>query len=310
MATSNHPDAPFVIPTPRSPSFVSRVRIMDEQVSSTTPDPPTVTMATLNLSSPAEKTDGDIQTTPIRAVTDPTPTLLPSFQSRSPRARSPYSRSHLRSHSTNSSSLSAPPMARAHSNPIPLDSHSMTLSPSFRSSSPLRSPGRVRSPFRPGPPIEESSGIAYSIPISSETINEDAELDLTPRHHSTDIRVIPTASFSSSSMPSTPTSTRSRSPSISSLETIPDMPDVEAAAVEEEMRRLELLRVRSEERAEEEVEGEPARGRGCRRGSVDVGGQARGQGFGFGSAREKRKRWSVCGAERRQDLDLETIWED
>lgn len=30
---------------------------------------------------------------------------------------------------------------------------------------------------------------------------------------------------------------------------------------------------------------------------------------GFGS-RDKRKRWSVCGAERRQDLDLETIWED
>jgi hypothetical protein len=29
----------------------------------------------------------------------------------------------------------------------------------------------------------------------------------------------------------------------------------------------------------------------------------------FGS-RDKRKRWSVCGAERRGDLDLETIWED
>jgi hypothetical protein len=34
---------------------------------------------------------------------------------------------------------------------------------------------------------------------------------------------------------------------------------------------------------------------------------------GFGSvygSRDKRKRWSVCGAERRGDLDLETIWED
>lgn len=30
-----------------------------------------------------------------------------------------------------------------------------------------------------------------------------------------------------------------------------------------------------------------------------------------GSGRsDKRKRWSVCGAERRGDLDLETIWED
>ena len=28
------------------------------------------------------------------------------------------------------------------------------------------------------------------------------------------------------------------------------------------------------------------------------------------STRDKRKRWSVCGAERRGDLDLETIWED
>ena len=28
------------------------------------------------------------------------------------------------------------------------------------------------------------------------------------------------------------------------------------------------------------------------------------------NSRDKRKRWSVCGAERRGDLDLETIWED
>jgi hypothetical protein len=37
------------------------------------------------------------------------------------------------------------------------------------------------------------------------------------------------------------------------------------------------------------------------------------RGFGFGrnggSGRE-RKRWSICGGERRADLDLETIWED
>jgi hypothetical protein len=31
---------------------------------------------------------------------------------------------------------------------------------------------------------------------------------------------------------------------------------------------------------------------------------------GYGPRADKRKRWSVCGAERRQDLDLETIWED
>ena len=48
-----------------------------------------------------------------------------------------------------------------------------------------------------------------------------------------------------------------------------------------------------------------------RRGSfnVDVGGRWVG-GFGGMNGRDKRKRWSVCGAERRGDLDLETIWED
>ena len=35
----------------------------------------------------------------------------------------------------------------------------------------------------------------------------------------------------------------------------------------------------------------------------------RGRTLGLGS-RDKRKRWSVCGAERRGDLNLDTIWED
>jgi len=43
------------------------------------------------------------------------------------------------------------------------------------------------------------------------------------------------------------------------------------------------------------------------RSSIDV--PARGRTMSFGS-RDKRKRWSVCGAERRGDIDLETIWED
>lgn len=43
------------------------------------------------------------------------------------------------------------------------------------------------------------------------------------------------------------------------------------------------------------------------RSSLDV--PTRGRTMNFGS-RDKRKRWSVCGAERRGDLDLETIWED
>jgi hypothetical protein len=104
------------------------------------------------------------------------------------------------------------------------------------------------------------------------------------------------ATFPPSSVPSTPTSARSRSPSISSLETIPDSPDAEEAALEAE--RITQLKA-----AADAADGGEPKGRS----SVDV--PARGRTLGFGP-RDKRKRWSVCGAERRSDLDLETIWED
>lgn len=103
----------------------------------------------------------------------------------------------------------------------------------------------------------------------------------------------------SSSVPSTPTSARSRSPSISSLETIPDTPDAERRAVEQD-------RADSEDRQRLwEMLGGPGDGQN---GSASVGGGSTLRG-GFGS-RDKRKRWSVCGAEKRSDLNLETIWED
>src|SRR5208282_3426078 len=104
-------------------------------------------------------------------------------------------------------------------------------------------------------------------------------------------------SFSSSSVPSTPTSARSRSPSISSLETIPDSPDAEEAALEAE--RIAQLKA-----AADAADGGESKDKV---GAVDV--PVRGRTLSFGS-RDKRKRWSVCGAERRGDLDLETIWED
>ncbi|KAL5392116.1 hypothetical protein DPSP01_000638 [Paraphaeosphaeria sporulosa] len=104
-------------------------------------------------------------------------------------------------------------------------------------------------------------------------------------------------SLSSSSVPSTPTSMRSRSPSISSLETIPDTPDEEEEAIEAD--RIAKLKAAAD-REEERNSG--------RRSSLDVPGGS-GRAFGFGK-RDSRKRWSVCGAERRGDLDLETIWED
>ena len=58
------------------------------------------------------------------------------------------------------------------------------------------------------------------------------------------------------------------------------------------------------ERLKRAAEGEEGEER--RRSSLDGGGR----GFGFTRGRSERKRWSVCGAERRGDLDLETIWED
>ncbi|KIW03644.1 uncharacterized protein PV09_05392 [Verruconis gallopava] len=275
----------------------------------------------------------------------PSSLLQASSHTSRPRNRSPYSRSHLRSQSS-SASLAAPPMMRAHSSPVFASSY-VSSSPYARSSSPLRSPKRVRSPLGLAgedvylPPTTLSSDI--------ESIDEDHELDITPRppenrmpsvSSSTDSSPLPlfhgntfplrrrrpasplyhvtsvgnntptstpqspslsatkfneafpndlayTRSYSSaSSMPSTPTSLRSRSPSISSLETIPDTPDAEAEAIEAE--KMDRLRRASEGGSES-----------FRRPNA----------AGFAN-RDKRKRWSVCGAEKRSDLNLETIWED
>nr|OQO17966.1 hypothetical protein B0A51_13552 [Rachicladosporium sp. CCFEE 5018] len=92
---------------------------------------------------------------------------------------------------------------------------------------------------------------------------------------------------------------RSRSPSISSLDTIEDAPDAESEAVEEERKRIAERDESGEESGEEE---------GRRRKSLDSKGA--GFGFGRGSVAREKKRWSICGGERRGDLDLETIWED
>ncbi|OOQ87880.1 hypothetical protein PEBR_15020 [Penicillium brasilianum] len=112
---------------------------------------------------------------------------------------------------------------------------------------------------------------------------------------------------STSSVPSTPTSLRSRSPSISSLETIPDIPDAEAEALEEE--RIAELKAAADA-------ADAASTANRRRGASDIAtpsssfGTVRGGASAYAPRSDKRKRWSVCGAERRQDLDLETIWED
>ncbi|PYH45496.1 uncharacterized protein BP01DRAFT_42148 [Aspergillus saccharolyticus JOP 1030-1] len=158
------------------------------------------------------------------------------------------------------------------------------------------SPLHFHPPTSPGSSVMGSPSPAHSSPVMlSSRFNE----------------TFPGYSASStSSIPSTPTSLRSRSPSISSLETIPDIPDAEAAAIEAD--RIAALKAA----ADKADEAEEATNTSRRRGTSDASGPSspfmnmRGTSGGYGVRTDKRKRWSVCGAERRQDLDLETIWED
>jgi hypothetical protein len=147
---------------------------------------------------------------------------------------------------------------------------------------------------RPHSPLRSlSSSRASSVPASpqppSGRFNEAFPSDLPYSRSSVSL---------SSSMPSTPTSARSRSPSISSLETIPDTPDAERRAVEQD--RMD----REERKRMWDLYGAPSQSS-----STISSGNGGPRGGTFGS-RDKRKRWSVCGAEKRSDLNLETIWED
>jgi len=283
-----------------------------------------------------------------RRSTDPSPTS-PSNSSWSaaaglpyrPRTTSPLS-GHTHSRSRSVASL-APPMSRTQSMPgiITSSSGQFLLSPQMqRPQSPVGSPSRSRAPrkpldeaFPPSSPVRTSvldSGRGNRDRSSSPSLGSSANVGARIRRPVSPLRsfgqssansVLPPTSTPSSissspshrpydsltsgyggslsSIPSTPTSARSRSPSISSLETIPDSPDAEEAALEAE--RVAQLKAA----AEAAEGGDSADGKG--RGSLDV--PARGRTMTFGS-RDKRKRWSVCGAERRGDIDLETIWED
>ncbi|KAK8056916.1 hypothetical protein PG993_002143 [Apiospora rasikravindrae] len=249
-----------------------------------------------------------------------------------PRTTSPLSGTHQRSKST---SLAPPSMSRTRSMPG-LDGHGRVLSlPGLRSDSPSSSPNRIRPPrrkpademFPPTSPIRTSVLDSKDPPPASGHRRTPS-----PLHHpilpatgssvtssyvslpSTPSSVASSPSYRydlntgynfptySSSVPSTPTSLRSRSPSISSLETIPDSPDAEEAALEDEKNTITKPRSGSEG-----SDGEDSALDGRGRSSLDV--PSRGRTLGL-NTRDKRKRWSVCGAERRGDIDLETIWED
>ena len=284
----------------------------------------------------------------LRRSTDPSPSSSPTSPSWAPptafpyrpRAGSPLSSVHTRSRSAINL---PPPMARTQSMPGLNGAGHLLYSPQIRPQSPSGSPSRIR-PHRkavdeafPTSPTrvsvidpqrklsERSSAPNLGIGLPSAVAAASLRRPSSPlRHVSSSTGSLPTipttpspattspsyrpydslsvgypfiSAYPSSSVPSTPSSVRSRSPSISSLETIPDSPDAEEAALEAE-------RISQLEAAAEAAEG----GDGKNKGSLDA--PIRGRTLsGFGS-RDKRKRWSVCGAERRQDLDLETIWED
>ncbi|KAF1731655.1 hypothetical protein NHJ13051_006224 [Beauveria bassiana] len=253
-----------------------------------------------------------------------------------PRTASPLSNSHTRSFSA-TSITSAPSMSRARSLPGVNGSGHILLSPQLRPTSPAE-PSRRRTPRKPSdeafPPMSPvrttvlepdrpSSERSNSPSLRSSSTSSTRyrrtsspfrNLSLPSTGSYTALPTTPSSTASSplyrgydsyggnlSSMPSTPTSARSRSPSISSLETIPDSPDAEEAALEAE--RQAQLQAAANEAAEGSDSSSDSKGRS----SLDT--PTRGRTLAFGP-RDKRKRWSVCGAERRSDLDLETIWED
>ncbi|CAP94245.1 hypothetical protein E8E15_007714 [Penicillium rubens] len=266
--------------------------------------------------------------------------VMIAFSPAPPRTRSPLARSHLRSRSL-AGIPGMPSMTRAYSSPgldsqgryifvngrgAPVDAKRYPLqmrsddyidrmgslnisetisenaelettrkSPSQPTSSPILMPqtfpriGRLR-PTSPLPFQAPASPSLHSSPILGSKYNESY-----PSH---------SGSVSSISVPSTPTSLRSRSPSISSLETIPDIPDAENEALEED--RIAELKAAADA-------ADAATIASRRRGASDAPNSfttMRGGSGGYAARSDKRKRWSVCGAERRQDLDLETIWED
>lgn len=153
---------------------------------------------------------------------------------------------------------------------------------------------RIRRPASPLRYVSQVGSVSSTAPSTPVSLGSSPSLSASSRFGDYGY----SGYFTSSSVSSTPTSARSRSPSISSLETIPDSPDAEEAA-------LEADRILQLKAAAEAEEGEESKGKNA----LDISGN-RGRGLGGFGNRDKRKRWSVCGAERRGDLNLDTIWED
>lgn len=271
----------------------------------------------------------------VPAVNTPSPVANIPLPHR-PRTHSP-SRIATRPHT----SIGVPLMQRAHSSPG-VDSSGRFVAPSYiaprRPTSPLHG-GRRRSPLRSSiedtypswsgfsiePNIPENEELDISIdsdyqtspvPSYSNTFPRSRRRPASPLHQSVSAPSLyarggspshsrstspsylaskynaepyPAYYYSSaSSMPSTPTSIRSRSPSISSLETIEDSPYAEEQAMLED----------DDNQKSDDADGAEMR----RRSSLEL------RSSNLRSNKE-RKRWSVCGAERRADFSLDPIAE-
>lgn len=158
---------------------------------------------------------------------------------------------------------------------------------------------------RPSSPLQVSSTSSPSQPVGSPPSTYSSPMLLSKYNESYPGLSTPSAS----SMPSTPSSIRSRSPSISSLETIPDIPDAEDAAIEADRATASKAGADSADEKEASNNGTRRRGTSELVNASNPLNVPRAASAGYLRV-DKRKRWSVCGAERRQDLDLETIWED
>lgn len=275
---------------------------------------------------------------------------LPSEPPHPPRNRSPFSRPHLRSRSlagvsdappmtrahsspgldsrgryiVDNAAKRYPPLSLTPGENLDAKMVSLNISETISeqaepdnssgtSQSEHRSPSPVLLPHvlprigrrRPSSPLQFSS-----TPSTSQSVGSPPSSHSSPMVFSRYNESYPSLSTpSASSIPSTPTSIRSRSPSISSLETIPDIPDAEDAAIEAD--RIAALKAAADKADEVEQSNSGTRRRGASDAVNTSNSLAVSRSGSAGYLRaDKRKRWSVCGAERRQDLDLETIWED
>ena len=178
----------------------------------------------------------------------------------------------------------------------PRDNQASPL-PAFSAAFSRSNSGRGRR--RPTSPLHQQQAPLIESPLSSRSSSVHSARFNEPHPFS--------VSSAGSSIPSTPTSFRSRSPSISSLETIADSPDAEEEAAED----YHIAKLKAAAEAVDAAEAEAETQRKLR----DIGLVAPATGSVNGAwspqrLKEKRKRWSVCGAERRGDFEMETIWED